>query len=75
MKVVLDTSSLLSLVRYYMPLTEEPRASNDSKLFKKIPAICDILGINSISLPDLLSRSGDIEIKCCKRRGLEIGTK
>jgi hypothetical protein len=48
-------------------LTEESRSSNDSKLFKKIPAICNILGINSISLPDLLSRSSDIEIKCCKR--------
>lgn len=50
-------------------VTEESRASNDSKIFKKIPAICDILGINSKMQPDILSQSGDIVIKCCKRGG------
>ena len=50
-------------------VSEESRASNDSKLFKKIPAICDILGIKSMTLPALLTRNNDIEIKCCKRGG------
>lgn len=50
-------------------VTEESRTSNDSKLFKKIPLICDILGIQSMTLPALLSSSSDIEIKCCKRGG------
>lgn len=48
-------------------VTEESRASNDSKLFKKIPLICDILRIQSMALPALLSRISEIEIKCCKR--------
>ena len=50
-------------------VSEESRASNYSKLFKKIPAICDILGIKSMTLPALLTRNNDIEIKCCKRGG------
>lgn len=35
-------------------VTEETAESNDNKLFKKIPAICNELGINCISLPELL---------------------
>ena len=48
-------------------VTEESRASNDSKIFKKLPAICDMLGINSSTLPNLLLQSTDIELKCFKR--------
>ena len=36
-------------------VTEETVDSNDSKLFKKIPAICNELGINCITLPELIS--------------------
>jgi hypothetical protein len=35
-------------------LTEETAAANDLKLFKKIPAICEILDIPVITLPELL---------------------
>ncbi|MDO8966357.1 MAG: DUF4411 family protein [Algoriphagus sp.] len=35
-------------------VTEETAAANDLKLFKKIPAICEILGIPVITLPELL---------------------
>lgn len=35
-------------------VTEETTAVNDLKLFKKIPAICEILGIPVITLPELL---------------------
>jgi hypothetical protein len=35
-------------------VTEETAAANDFKLFKKIPAICEILGIPVITLPELL---------------------
>lgn len=35
-------------------VTEETQAENDKKTFKKLPAICHILGINHITLPELL---------------------
>ena len=35
-------------------VTEETAAANDLKLFKKIPAICEILDIPVITLPELL---------------------
>jgi hypothetical protein len=35
-------------------VTEETQSENDKKLFKKLPAICSILGIDQCSLPTLL---------------------
>lgn len=35
-------------------VTEESEASNDNKLFKKIPAICKELNIKTLALPELL---------------------
>lgn len=35
-------------------VTEETEASNDNKLFKKIPAICRELSIKTMTLPELL---------------------
>lgn len=35
-------------------VTEETSASNDNKLFKKIPAICKEIEIESMSLPELI---------------------
>ena len=79
MKVVIDTSSLLSLVRYYLPFdkqtilyeaneelflaTEESEFSNDDKLFKKIPAICSQLGIQTINIQQLIDKLEGIEIE------------
>lgn len=42
-------------------VTEETERSNDSKLFKKIPAICKELGIQTLSLPQLLEKYGKID--------------
>ena len=39
-------------------LTEESRTSNDGKLFKKLPLICEHLEIKVISLPDYLKANG-----------------
>lgn len=36
-------------------VTEESRSSNDGKVFKKIPALCGILGARCITLTDYLS--------------------
>ena len=44
-------------------VTEETSANNDNKLFKKIPAICKEIDIESISLPELIEIfNSEIEI-------------
>lgn len=44
-------------------VTEETEDSNDSKLFKKIPAICKELKIKTISLPQMLNKFEKINIE------------
>lgn len=43
-------------------VTEESNAGNDLKLFKKIPAICQILDIKVLNLPELLSRFTELDL-------------
>jgi len=43
-------------------VTEESAASNDNKTFKKIPAICGILNIQTMTLPELLSSYSEIDL-------------
>ena len=43
-------------------LTEESRVFNDGKLFKKLPLICEHLGVKVITLPDYLEVNG-FEVK------------
>jgi hypothetical protein len=43
-------------------VTEETSSPNDLKLFKKIPAICDILGIPVITLPELLEKYPEVDL-------------
>ena len=38
--------------------TEETRNTNDGKLFKKLPLICDHLEIKVLTLPDYLKENG-----------------
>jgi len=42
--------------------TEETSSANDLKLFKKTPAICSILGIPAITLPELLEKYPDVDL-------------
>ena len=44
-------------------VTEETEKANDNKFFKKIPAICKILDLNVLTLPQLFAKSDGIEIK------------
>lgn len=44
-------------------ITEETETSNDSKAFKKIPAICKILDIKVKALPELLENYEGIEVE------------
>ena len=43
-------------------VTEETTSENDKKLFKKLPAICDILQIEHGTLPELMTTFEDLEI-------------
>lgn len=43
-------------------VTEETESSNDNKLFKKIPAICKELGIETMTLPELIAKYDGIDI-------------
>jgi len=50
-------------------VTEETKAQNDLKVFQKIPAICDILNINVLTLPELINKFNDeINIDFIKNR-------
>ncbi len=44
-------------------VTEETKAENDNKVFRKIPKICEILEIKVMTLPELLKDWQDIDIK------------
>lgn len=44
-------------------VTEETEESNDSKVFKKIPAICRILELETITLPQMLDKFDQIELE------------
>ncbi len=43
-------------------VTEETETSNDNKLFKKIPAICKELEIETMTLPELLAKYEGIDL-------------
>jgi len=55
--------SLLNKNDEIVIVSEETEASNDNKSFKKLPAICKILGINVLTLPELLDRYKDIDLE------------
>ena len=45
-------------------ITEETKANNDKKLFKKLPAICEIKEVNLkvMTIPELLKSSEEINL-------------
>jgi hypothetical protein len=43
-------------------VTEETVSDNDKKVFKKLPAICDILQIEHHTLPELINTFQDFDI-------------
>ena len=62
MKQVILCLNLQKTNRTTVLVTEETEASNDNKLFKKIPAICNLLEIKTTNLPSLLKDSADLEL-------------
>ena len=43
-------------------VTEETSFSNDGKPFKKIPGICDTIGVKTLNLPSFLSENSIIDL-------------
>lgn len=62
-------SNSQSSIEKYMIVTEETATNNDNKLFKKIPAICDILNIKTVPLPKLLNELEDIKFEFRSNHG------
>lgn len=48
--------------KQYVIVSEETETSNDNKSFKKLPAICKILEIKIITLPELLKNYKEINL-------------
>lgn len=46
----------------FILVTEETRADNDGKLFKKLPELCDLLNIEHCNLPSLLIEHYNINL-------------
>lgn len=67
-----DAKLLLYALKYKNQLdklcivTEETETSNDNKSFKKLPAICNMLNIEVLTLPELLKHYGDIDLLISK---------
>lgn len=62
MKQVILSLNLKGKGERVILVTEETEGSNDNKLFKKIPAICKELGIQTMTLPELIAKYDGIEI-------------
>jgi len=55
--------SLNNSVEKITIVSEETETSNDNKSFKKLPAICKILNLEILTLPQLLERYDGIEVE------------
>ncbi len=62
-KIILYCLSIQNAGEDIIVVTEETANSNDKKTFKKIPAICRILGIESMTLPQLIETYPEIDLR------------
>ncbi|OYQ43253.1 hypothetical protein CHU92_03605 [Flavobacterium cyanobacteriorum] len=62
MKQVILSLNLKNQGEQVIIVTEETESSNDNKLFKKIPAICKELEIDTMTLPELIAKYDGIDI-------------
>jgi hypothetical protein len=63
MKQIILCLNLIKEGEKVVLVTEETESSNDNKLFKKIPAICKELGIETMTLPELIASYDGIDIE------------
>lgn len=62
MKQIILCLNLIKDAEKVVLVTEETESSNDNKLFKKIPAICRELEIETMTLPELIAKYDGIDI-------------
>ena len=62
MKQVILSLNLKNQGEQVILVTEETESGNDNKLFKKIPAICKVLEIETMTLPELILKYDGIDI-------------
>jgi hypothetical protein len=62
MKQVILSLNLKAKGERVILVTEETESSNDNKLFKKIPVICKELEIETMTLPELITKYDGIDI-------------
>ena len=62
MKQIILCLNLINDGERVLLVTEETESSNDNKLFKKIPAICKELEIETKTLPELTAKYDGIDI-------------
>ncbi len=62
MKQIILCLNLIKDGEQVVLVTEETESSNDNKLFKKIPAICKELEIETMTLPELIARFDGIDL-------------
>ncbi len=62
MKQIILCLNLMKNEEQVVLVTEETESSNDNKLFKKIPAICNMLEIETMTLPELIAMYDGIDI-------------
>jgi hypothetical protein len=62
-KLIILCLNLINSKEEVFLVTEETEGSNDNKLFKKIPAICKELNIQTMTLPQILTRYDGIEFE------------
>jgi len=63
MKLILLCLNFLKEDSAVFLVTEESEGNNDNKLFKKIPAICRELSIQTLTLPQLLEKYNGIDVE------------
>lgn len=62
MKLIILCLNLIKGGENVVLVTEETESSNDNKLFKKIPVICKELQIETMTLPELITKYDGIDI-------------
>lgn len=61
-KLIILCLNLLQEGENVVLVTEETESSNDNKLFMKIPVMCKELGVQTMTLPELLNMYEDIDL-------------
>lgn len=62
-KMIIKCLNLTTEGEFCILITEESRQTNDKKIFKKIPLICDELSIDTCNIQEYIEKTGEIHIE------------